>query len=59
MIKVVKTTFEDEQKQKNEAFLNLAPLQRWEYAFRVRQKMYKTGVHYSYAGQKVIVKKLT
>jgi hypothetical protein len=58
-MKVVKTTFEEEQKQKDEAFLKLTPLQRWEYAFKVRQKMYKPDVHYSFSGQKVTVKKLT
>lgn len=58
MKKVIKTTFEEEQRQKDEAFLKLTPLQRWECAFRVRQKMYKPGVQYSFVGQKVTIKKL-
>jgi len=53
MIKVIKTTFDEEQKAKDEAFLNLTPLQRWEQALRVRELMRKPDVNYSYAGLKV------
>ena len=48
MTKVIKTTFDEEQQMKDEAFLALTPLQRWEYACRMRQKMYKPGVNYSF-----------
>ena len=58
MNKVIKTTFENEQLAKDEAFLNLTPAQRLEYACKVRMKMRKPGVNYSYAGMKVTVKKL-
>lgn len=54
-MKVVKTTFDKEQQAKQEAFLNLTPLQRWEYALKVRKKMRKSGVNYSYEGMKVRV----
>lgn len=59
MSKVVKTTFEKEQQEKDEAFLRLTPLQRWEQAFKVRMKMRKPGVNYSFKGMKVRVKKST
>lgn len=59
MTKVIKTTFDEEQKLKDEAFLTLTPLQRWEHAYRMRQKMYKPGVNYSFKGMKVTVKKLS
>lgn len=58
MAKVKKTTFEQEQAEKDEAFLRLSPLERMEHALKVRRKMYKPGVNYSYEGKKVIVKKL-
>jgi hypothetical protein len=57
MRKVVKTTFEKEQQEKDEAFLRLTPLQRWEQALKVRMKMRKPGVNYSFKGMKVRVKK--
>ncbi|HEY9046260.1 MAG TPA: hypothetical protein VIN08_10210 [Ohtaekwangia sp.] len=59
MATVKKTTFEEEQKMKDEAFLALTPLQQWEYAYNVRKKMYKPGVNYSFKGMKVTVKKLS
>jgi hypothetical protein len=59
MTKVIKTTFEAEQKAKDEAFLRLTPLQRWEQAYKVRMMMRKPGVNYSYEGMKVTVKKLS
>jgi hypothetical protein len=58
-MKVVKTTFDDEQKAKNEAFLKLTPLQRWAQAFKVREMMRKPGINYSYAGLKVKVSKFS
>jgi hypothetical protein len=57
MIKVVKTTFEKEQQEKDEAFLQLTPFQRWEQALKVRMKMRKPGINYSFKGMKVTVKK--
>jgi hypothetical protein len=57
MTKVVKTAFEKEQREKDEAFLRLSPFQRWEQALKVRMKMRKPGVNYSYRGMKVTVKK--
>lgn len=58
MAKVVKTTFEEEQRAKDEAFLSLTPLQRWEHAYKVRLLMRKPGVDYSFSGKKVTVKRL-
>jgi len=58
-MKVVKTTFDDEQKAKNEAFLKLTPLQRWAQAFKVREMMRKSDVNYSYKGKKVKVSKIS
>lgn len=57
MYSVRKTTFEEEQKIKDEAFLSLAPLERWRLRLITREKMRKKGVNYSYAGMKVIVKR--
>jgi hypothetical protein len=58
MNKVIKTTFENEQQAKDEAFLKLTPAQRLEYACKVRMKMKTPGVNYAYAGMKVTVKRL-
>ncbi|MEK6783430.1 MAG: hypothetical protein AABY93_17135 [Bacteroidota bacterium] len=52
---VIKTTFEQEQADKDEAFLKLTPMQSLERAYQVRLKMRKEGVNYSYRGQKVKV----
>ena len=57
-MKVIKTTFEDEQRAKDDAFLKLTPQQRLEQANRVREKMRKPGVKYSYAGMKVTITRL-
>jgi hypothetical protein len=57
MNKVVKTTFEAEQKAKEEAFMKLLPLERWEHAYKVRLRMRIPGVDYSYKGKTVIIKK--
>jgi len=59
MTRVIKTTFEEEQRSKDEAFLNLTPHQRLEYAYKVRMKMRKPGINYSFNGMKVTVKKLS
>ena len=55
--KVIKTTFEDEQRMKDEAFLRLTPLQRLTLMCRLREMMRKPGVNYSYDGMKVTVKR--
>ena len=57
-MKVIKTTFEEEQKSKDEAFLKLTPHQRLEQANKVRMKMRKPGVNYSYVGMKVVVTRI-
>ncbi len=57
MAKLVKTTFEEEQNAKDEYFLSLTPLQRWEAALKVRELMRKPGVDYSYTGLKVRITK--
>ncbi len=57
MIKVIKTTFEQEQKEKDEAWLKLAPLERLERARRVRNRMKKTDVSYSFEGLAIRVSK--
>ena len=59
MGKVVKTTFEEEQKVKDDYFLSLPPLKRWELALKTRELMRKPGVRYSYEGMKVRVTRLT
>lgn len=57
-MKVNKTTFEEEQNAKDEAFLKLTPHQRLEQANKVRMKMRRPGINYSYTGMKVTVKRL-
>jgi len=59
MSKVIKTTFEKEQAAKDEAFLKLTPFERWESALKVRMKMRKPGVNYSFKGMKVTKKKFS
>jgi hypothetical protein len=53
MIKVFKTTFEEELKQKEEAWLKLTPYQRLAIAFKISEMTRKSGVNYSYEGMKV------
>ena len=53
MTKVIKTTFEEEQKQKEEAWLRLTPNERLAIAFRISEMTRKPGVNYSYEGMKV------
>jgi hypothetical protein len=48
MTKVVKTTFEEEQKAKDDAFLSLSPSERLDQMRRVRERMKKPGVNYSF-----------
>ncbi len=57
MGKVIKTTFEEEQNTKQEAFLRLTPLERWSYMLRIRMMMRKDGVDYSFKGKKVTIKR--
>ena len=59
MTKVVKTTFEQEQREKDEAFLKLTPYERMERMLNVRKKMRKPGVDYSLKGKKVKVIRLS
>lgn len=54
---VVKTSFEEEQRSKDRAFLLLEPLERWRIRLITREKMRKRGVNYTYAGMKVTVKR--
>jgi hypothetical protein len=53
MTKVIKTTFDEEQEAKDEAWLALTPFEHWERAYNVRKLMYKKGVDYSFKGKKV------
>ena len=55
--KVIKTSFEKEQRMKDEAFLKLTPLQRLAFMAKLRRKRRKPGVDYSYSGMTVTVKK--
>ncbi|MFM7851838.1 MAG: hypothetical protein ACKO96_07925 [Flammeovirgaceae bacterium] len=56
-MKVVKTTFEGEQKEKDEAFLRLSPIERMDGMRKIRELMKKKGVRYSYKGLQVTVRK--
>lgn len=55
MTKVIKTTFEEEQKMKEEAFLRMSPLERMDHARKVRERMKKPGINYSIEGMEVKV----
>lgn len=57
MIKVIKTTFEKEQQEKDEAFLRLSPMERLDKARQVRERMRKSDIDYSLAGKTVRVRK--
>ncbi len=57
MTRLVKTSFEEEQRVKDEQFLSLDPLERWRIRLIGRERMKKKGVDYSLKGKKVIVKK--
>jgi hypothetical protein len=58
MARMIKTTFQEEQRARDEAFLRLTPFERLEQTCLMREKMRKPGVNYSYAGMKVTIKKL-
>ncbi len=58
-MKVIKTTFEEEQRLKEEAWLNMRPEERLSLAIRMRKLMRKPGVNYSYQGSKVKVSRAT
>jgi hypothetical protein len=55
---IIKTTFEEEQGKKDQAFLSLTGLERLDMARRVRERMKKSNVNYSYHGLKVKITKL-
>ena len=55
MTKVVKTTFEQEQREKEETWLRLTPNQRFEIAYKITEMTRRPGVNYSYDGAKVKV----
>lgn len=58
MTSLIKTTFEEEQFRKDQAFLNLTGIERMDIARRVRERMKKSNVNYSYHGLKVKITKL-
>jgi hypothetical protein len=58
-MKVVKTTFEREQKEKEEAWLNLSPNKRWEIAYRIINSTRDPAINYSYMGLKVKITRLS
>jgi len=55
--KVIKTTYEKEQRRKEEAFLKLTPIERLAWLYGVQHLMRKPGFNYSYEGLEVKVKK--
>jgi hypothetical protein len=55
---VVKTTFVDEQKRKDDFFLSLSPLERWAVSLQVRERMRRKNQKYSYEGMKVTITRL-
>lgn len=57
--KVIRTTFDEESRLKDEAFLALSPLERLALQLKVREQMKKEQVSYSYKGMRVKVKKLS
>jgi hypothetical protein len=57
-MKVIKTTFKEDQIAKEKAFLSLSPLERMDQMRKVRELMRKEGVNYSLEGKKVKVTKL-
>ncbi len=56
--KVVKTSFEEEQRKKDEAFLKLTPLQRLAFLKKMIEAMKRPEVDYSYDGMTVTVKRV-
>jgi hypothetical protein len=59
MVKVIKTTFEAEQQEKEEAWLKLSPHQRLEAAYKVINMIRKPDTNYSYKGKKVKITRLS
>ncbi len=59
MTRVSKTTFEEEQRRKDDAFLDLTPLERLDHARKVRERMKIPGFNYSIEGLKVKVSRLS
>ena len=59
MAKVVKTTFEAEQREKDEAFLKLTPEERMDRARKVRERMKRPDVNYKLEGLRVKVSRLS
>lgn len=57
MANVIKTTFETEQREKDQAFLRLTPLERWEQAYQVRLRMRRHDLDYSFKGKTVTIKR--
>jgi hypothetical protein len=55
MAKLIKTTFEEEQKAKQEWFLTLTGLERWAYMLRIREMMKDPNIDYSIKEKKVTV----
>lgn len=57
-IKVTKTTFDDEQQQKEDYFMSLNPIKRLEIAEELRTRIWSDmyGKSYSYAGAQVMRK---
>ena len=58
MTTVIKTTFEEEQLKKDQAFLKMTGIERLDSARRFRERMKKSNVDYSYDGLKVKITKL-
>jgi hypothetical protein len=56
MKRVHKTSFEEEQRKKDEEFL-LTPMERLHQAYLIRERMRKPAVNYSYMGMKVTKRK--
>jgi len=56
--RVIKTSFEEEQRMKDDAFLKMKPLQRLALMYKIRERMRRRGVKYSYDGMKVTVKRI-
>ncbi|MGE0588718.1 MAG: hypothetical protein AB7O48_09100 [Cyclobacteriaceae bacterium] len=56
--KVIKTTFEEESRLKDDAFLALDPLERLALQLKVRELMKRSDAKYSYKGMRVKITKL-
>ena len=58
-MKVIKTTFEQEQKEKEEAWLKLSPTKRWEIAYKIINSTRDPAINCSYNGLKVKITRLS